>query len=161
MKKYLVLSFLLSLLLLSACKAKEAPVKEEKPVFRHDGYAEILAPDASSKAKYDIEIATGEREHARGLKFREEMADNCGMLFVFEFIDYHPFWMQDTYLSLDMLFIDQYDEIIHIERNTPPFSEELISPEAPVKYVLELVAGSADKHNISVKDKIKWHYKED
>lgn len=161
MKKYLFISLVFSLILLASCKAKETPIKEDKPVFRHDGFVEILAPDGSLKAKFEVEIATKESEHARGLKFREEMADNRGMLFVFEYLDYHPFWMQDTYLSLDMIFIDQNEEIIYIERNTPPFSEELISPEKPVKYVLELLAGTADKQNISEKDKIKWHYKKD
>lgn len=161
MKKYLYLLIILSFSMLLACKPKVQPPKEEKPLFRHDGYVEILATDGSLKAKFDVEIATKEGEHARGLKFREEMAENRGMLFVFEFIDYHPFWMQDTYLSLDMLFIDQYEKIVHIERNTPPFSEELIAPETPVKYVLELLAGTAEKLNISEKDMLRWHYKED
>jgi uncharacterized protein len=157
----IVLLFLLSINLLS-CKSSESGTTEQtKPQFRHDGYLEIHSESGEFKATFDIEIVTKENELARGLMFRESMEPNQGMLFVFEFVDYHSFWMQNTYLSLDMLFIDQNDTIVSIAPNTTPYSEEQIYPDKPNKYVLEILAGTANRLNIKETDKVSWRYKED
>lgn len=157
----MILLFLLSISLLS-CKSSEAGSSEQKkPQFRHDGYLEIHSASGELKATFDIEIVTKERELARGLMYRESMEPNQGMLFVFEYVDYHSFWMQNTYLSLDMLFIDQYDTIVSIAEHTTPFSEEQIYPDKLSKNVLEVLAGTAKRLNIKETDKVSWRYKED
>ncbi|MDD2684138.1 MAG: DUF192 domain-containing protein [Candidatus Cloacimonetes bacterium] len=140
---------------LQSCKAKSNP-EETIPTFRHDGFLKIHSADGTLKAEFDVEIVRKDFELARGLKYRDSIKANQGMLFIFDFADYHSFWMQDTYISLDMLFIDLDNHIVNIAKNTTPFSEEQIFPEAPIKYVLEILAGTADKLNIQKTDKVTW-----
>lgn len=153
-----LLTLLVALSLLNGCKkAEPEPVPESpKYSFRHDGDLQILASDGSVKTAFAIEIVQTEEEIMRGLKFRETMAENQGMLFIFSNPDYYDFWMQDTYLPLDMLFIGADKTIFQIHENAQPFSEERISPTQPNNYVLELNAGIAKKLNISPGDKITW-----
>ncbi|HRY84742.1 MAG TPA: DUF192 domain-containing protein [Candidatus Cloacimonadota bacterium] len=156
--KILLLSALILLpLLLSACK-KTAPAEESKPspVFRKDGSLDILAPDGTVKTSFDLEIVESESEVRQGLKYRDKMADNQAMLFILDGQGPSGFWMQDTYLSLDMLFIDREQNIFQIETHTTPFSEERIEPEKINKYTLEIKAGIAEKLNIQKGDKIRW-----
>lgn len=158
-------AFLLLLLLLfslQACKAASSKGTDKPvPSFRHDGYLKILSASGETKAQFDIEIVSKDAELAQGLKFRESMAENQAMFFIFEYVDYHSFWMQDTYMSLDMLFIDSSGTIITIAENTPPFSEQQIVADKPNKYVLELLAGTAQRLNLKETDTVSWHYKED
>lgn len=117
---------------------------------------EIHAPSGELKAAFEIEIAQTEAALMQGLKYREQMEENQGMLFIFENIDFHSFWMQDTYLSLDMIFIDHNGAIVSIAKNTTPFSEEQIFPEKANKYVLEVLAGTADKYKLKELDIVTW-----
>ncbi|HHV36522.1 MAG TPA: DUF192 domain-containing protein [Candidatus Cloacimonetes bacterium] len=155
------LQILLSLLFIcfsAACKSQPpAPDNQEyKPVFRKDGELAIYSPAGEERASFDIEIAEKDKDVLQGLKYREDMEDNQGMFFIFKSLDFHSFWMQDTFMSLDMLFIDSDEVITYIEKGTTPFSEELILPDTPNKYVLELKAGTVDRLNIKELDKIKW-----
>ncbi len=84
------------------------------------------------------------------------MADNQAMLFIFEFPDIYDFWMQDTYLPLDMLFISADGTINYIYEKAIPFSENRITPRSLHKYVLEVNAGLVKKFNIKTGDKITW-----
>jgi uncharacterized membrane protein (UPF0127 family) len=92
-----------------------------------------------------IEWARTPTERARGLMGRETMADGHGMLFDFGSEQPVFFWMKDTPLSLDMIFIKADGRTSHIARATTPFSEDVIPGGEPVRYVLELVAGGADR----------------
>jgi uncharacterized membrane protein (UPF0127 family) len=154
---------LLLVLLISFVSCRAADTKsssEETPTFRKDGSLEIRSQKGELKASFEIEIVNSDYELARGLKYRESMPENQAMLFVFDFADYHSFWMQDTYLSLDMLFIDSDSLVVNIAKNTTPFSEEQIYPEKPIMYVLETIAGTADKLKLEPKDKVTWTTKE-
>lgn len=142
---------------LAACKAKDkSEVQEQQYAFRKDGVLKVFSPEGQLKAELDIEIAESDSKIMQGLKYRGEMERNQGMLFVFKNTDYRFFWMQDTYLSLDMLFIDYENKIVHIERDTEPFSEEQIFSEYPAQYVLEVLAGTADRFGIKEKDEVRW-----
>jgi uncharacterized membrane protein (UPF0127 family) len=70
------------------------------------------------------------------------------MLFVFPSSSLQEFWMKNTFVSLDIIFIDEDKKIVGIKRNTIPQSTDIISVERPSKYVIELVAGSAEKLGI-------------
>ncbi|HOH60639.1 MAG: DUF192 domain-containing protein [Candidatus Cloacimonetes bacterium] len=150
---------LLLMLLISfaSCRAADTQSSsEQKPTFRKDGSLEIRSPKGELKASFEIEIVSSDYELARGLKYRESIGDNQAMLFVFDFSDYHSFWMQDTYLSLDMLFIDSDSLVVNIAKHTTPFSEDQIYPEKPIMFVLETIAGTADKLKLEPKDKVTW-----
>lgn len=140
---------------------KCAPKSESEPDktgyrFRKDGELKILSPSGEEKAGFDIEIVIGEEELKRGLKFRESMEESQGMLFIFDGNQSHGFWMQDTYIPLDMLFIDSDGNIFQIVENTVPFSEDNISAEGLNKYTLEINAGLTKKYNIRKGDRIAW-----
>ena len=149
---------LLCLTLCYSCK-KEAPNLEPeklKYTFRHDGSLEVFGKDNKLKTTFRIEIVESEEEVTRGMKYRDSMDDDTGMLFVFGAPDIYDFWMQDTYLPLDMLFIASDGTINEIHENAVPFSEERIHPTQIHLYVLEIKAGLAKKLNIASGDRIIW-----
>jgi uncharacterized membrane protein (UPF0127 family) len=154
------IAILISLILaigIQSCKAaSEEPAQAKIPSFRNDGKLEIHSSSGALKATFDIEIAEREAELMQGLKYREKMEAGQGMLFIFEQVDYHSFWMQDTYLSLDMIFIDHNNTVVSIAKNTTPYSEEPIFPDMPNKYVLEVLAGTTDRLNIKESDIVTW-----
>lgn len=109
-----------------------------------------LVVDASGgKAQFRIEVADDSAERARGLMFRKSMPTDRGMLFVFEQTQSVGFWMKNTILPLDLVFIGDDGRVKAIKKGEP-FSEAVISPDARVRFVLELNAGVAAKTGIRV-----------
>jgi uncharacterized membrane protein (UPF0127 family) len=78
------------------------------------------------------------------------------MLFIMSGDTAHSFWMQDTYLSLDIIYIDHTKTIFQIYKNTTPFSEDTLPPDKINKYTLEVLAGTSDRLNIKEGDTIRW-----
>jgi uncharacterized membrane protein (UPF0127 family) len=111
--------------------------------------------------KADVEIASGEARHrfrvwvaatpasrSRGLMFVRELAADRGMLFLFDPPQFVSFWMQNTYVSLDLLFVAADGRIVNIAERTRPLSTDPIESVAPVSGVLEVVAGTAQRLGI-------------
>ena len=103
---------------------------------------------------FQVELAVTPEEHERGLMFRRELPDGQGMLFDFHFDQNVAFWMKNTYISLDMLFIRGDGRILRIAENTEPFSERNIPSGGPVRGVLEVIAGTAKKLGIAAGDRV-------
>ena len=103
---------------------------------------------------FAVELATNEAERARGLMFRKELPDGQGMLFDFEREEPVSFWMHNTYISLDMIFIRGDGRILSIAANTEPMSDKLVPSGGPVRAVLEVIAGTADKLGIAPGDRV-------
>jgi uncharacterized protein len=102
-----------------------------------------------------IEIADTEEERSLGLMNRKEICDTCGMLFVFDEVKAVTFWMKNTSIPLDMIFINQDNLVVNIVTNTKPNqTTEVYSSKFPTKYVLEVNANWSSKHNIKIGDKI-------
>lgn len=101
-----------------------------------------------------VELALTPRQRAHGLMFREEMAPDAGMLFLFEREAPRSFWMKNTYLPLDILFIDRTGRIVSIAPDTVPLSEASIPSGAPAMGVLELNAGVAAALGIAPGDRV-------
>lgn len=95
------------------------------------------------EVKLDVEIADTDESRAYGLMFRKHLADNAGMLFVYPQVRNISFWMKNTYIPLDMLFINQNGEIVHIHENAAPLSLKAISSTQPVKAAIEIGGGKA------------------
>ena len=93
--------------------------------------------------EFDVELAVTQREHTIGLMFRHEMADNHGMLFLNEKVRFNRFWMKNTYISLDIIFVRFDGTISNIVANTIPLNLEPVMSTSPVLAVLELNAGQA------------------
>lgn len=132
------------------------PKTDEEYVFKKQGELNFLNPDGQPITKIDIQIANTEFDRQLGLMFRKSMGKNQGMLFVFPEARVQSFWMRNTLISLDMIFIDSNKTIISIQRNTKVMSDQSYSSTGPAKYVLEVDAGFSDKNNIKVGDKIDW-----
>lgn len=107
----------------------------------------LVAVTASGKQTFSIEIADDETERERGLMFRRTMPDDRGMLFVFEAARPVGFWMKNTPMPLDMVFIRSDGTIASIQQ-AKPFSEAVVSTPAPIRFVLELKAGTAAKRGL-------------
>jgi uncharacterized membrane protein (UPF0127 family) len=102
-----------------------------------------------------IEVAENDHDRQRGLMYRTRMADDHGMIFTFAEKDDHTFWMHNTCISLDMLFIDDDGLIVGIEESTPTMSDDTFSVGCASKYVLELNAGWTRAHGVTAGQKVK------
>jgi len=103
---------------------------------------------------FTVQLADEPREHQTGLMFRESMPSDHGMLFEFERADHRSFWMQNTYIPLDIIFIRSNGRIANIERGEPE-SLASVRSRGRVRAVLELNAGTAEKLGISSGDLIR------
>jgi len=103
---------------------------------------------------FDVELATNDAERERGLMFRKSLPEGQGMLFDFKRDQPVSFWMHNTYISLDMIFIAGDGRIVHIVENAKPLSDDLIPSGAPVRGVLEVIAGTAQKLGIAPGDRV-------
>ncbi|ACI93153.1 conserved hypothetical protein [Afipia carboxidovorans OM5] len=103
---------------------------------------------------YSVEVARTVAEREKGLMFRKELPQGRGMLFDFSPQQHVSMWMKNTYVSLDMIFIQEDGRILRIAENTEPLSERIISSGGPVKAVLELVAGTARKDGLAPGDRV-------
>lgn len=127
--------------------AKTSPVTfERETVTLHQTVGPIML---------ELEIAQTPQQLKRGLMFRTELADKHGMLFLFDSPHIIGMWMKNTYIPLDMLFLDQTGTIIHIAENATPHSTEIISSQKPAIAVIELPGGSVQKYGIVVGNRIE------
>jgi uncharacterized membrane protein (UPF0127 family) len=101
-----------------------------------------------------VEMALTPEDQAKGLMFRRELPEGQGMLFDFQREQPTAFWMKNTYVSLDMIFIRADGGILRIAENTVPLSETLVPSGGPVRAALEVVAGTAKKLGIAPGDRV-------
>jgi uncharacterized membrane protein (UPF0127 family) len=127
-------------------------------MFKKQGELRFLTPKQDFIAGIDIELAQNESQRQLGLMYRDTMAENQGMLFIFDNEEVRSFWMKNTILSLDMVFVNALNEIVTIHKYTTPYSEETYESTKPAKYVIELNAGYTDKRKISVGDRVSWSH---
>jgi len=106
--------------------------------------------------KIDLEISSSDYDTQLGLMFRKSMEMNQGMLFIFPELEIRSFWMRNTYISLDMIFVNADKKIVTIHKNTKILSDQSYSSSEPAQYVVEVSAGFADKYALKYGDKISW-----
>jgi uncharacterized protein len=128
------------------------------PSFRKDGRLNITASNHSAPIILDVEIADNEEERMRGLMYRQSLPENAGMLFIFTNDEDRSFWMKNTFISLDIIYINSKKEIVSIQKYTQPKSTYSIPSEKPAMYVLEVNAGFTDKYGINPGDKIDFSF---
>jgi uncharacterized membrane protein (UPF0127 family) len=116
--------------------------------------AQVTIDTASGPRIFNVEVAANRASQQRGLMFRRELAPSAGMLFDFHKAQSLSFWMKDTILSLDMLFIRSDGTISTIASHTTPLSTAPIPSAEPVRAVLEINGGRAHELGISPGDKI-------
>jgi uncharacterized membrane protein (UPF0127 family) len=103
---------------------------------------------------FAVELAVTPEQQAKGLMFRRELPEGRGMLFDFQKEQPASFWMKNTYIPLDMIFIRANGRILRVAENTVPLSEALVSSGGPVRAVLEVIAGTAKKLGIAAGDRV-------
>lgn len=102
----------------------------------------------------ELEVAITDEQRKTGLMYRESLAKNTGMLFMYDPPRLIHMWMKNTYIPLDILFIDETRHITHIARNAMPHDLTPISSKKAVSMAIEINAGSAKKHGISIGDQV-------
>ena len=105
---------------------------------------------------FSVEIADTEAAREKGLMFRKKLPDGQGMLFDFHREQEVSFWMQNTYIPLDMIFIRGDGRILRIAENTEPLSTKLIPSGGPVLAVLEVIGGTAHRLGIAPGDRVAY-----
>ncbi len=110
---------------------------------------------AKGDVPFNVEIADNDEERERGLMFRTDLKDNSAMLFVFDQSRLISMWMENTPSALDMLFLNQSGRITTIHENAVPFSRDVISSGGPVKFTVEVKAGTVQRLGLRVGDKVR------
>lgn len=103
-----------------------------------------------------IAIADNAEKRARGLMEVKNLPKDYAMLFIFDSPQVANFWMKNTAIPLDIIFVDNSNKIVHIHKNARPFDESFISSQKEVDKAIEVNAGLVDKYNIRVGNKIKF-----
>jgi uncharacterized protein len=104
--------------------------------------------------KIDVEIAENDAERQKGLMFRPYLSDSVGMLFVFNESTPQSFWMKNTMISLDIIYVGQDKKIVSIQKKAKPYSEDSLPSFGNAQYVVEVNGGYCDKYGIQVGDTI-------
>jgi uncharacterized membrane protein (UPF0127 family) len=123
--------------------------------FREDGRLSI-ARDGEAYVNLAIEIAENDSTRMRGMMQRQSMPDDSGMLFIFETEEDRAFWMANTPLPLDLIFVSADSMIISIKKYVQPLSAQNVPSEGPAQFVLEVIAGYSDSKGIIEGDKLSW-----
>jgi len=145
--------WILACLLMFGCSTQ---IDSESPT---DEIEEPLAKVCFAEDCFKTELALTQAEQAYGLMYRTELPRDQGMLFVFAKEDIFSFWMKNTYIPLDMVWLDANKTVVHISKNAQPCGKlhcPSIKPEHPAKYVFEINAGVADDIDLQVGDQARF-----
>ncbi len=139
-------------------KDKIKNIKE--PQFRKEGELEFLNPEGKKEIRrIEVEVADNDNERMQGLMYRRSMDDTKGMLFIFQNEEPQSFWMKNTVIPLDIIYVDSKKEIVKIFKNTTPFSENSLPSGKPATYVVEVAGGFTDRYAIKEGDLISFQKK--
>ena len=111
--------------------------------------ARCTGPSAAQSPRLFLEVAATPASQQKGLMFRKSLEADHGMIFVYPDERVSSFWMKNTYIPLDMIFVDRHDKVVGVLENRQPFLEESMSAGKPSLYVVELNAGSAKRWGIT------------
>lgn len=160
MKAALIFLLAIGAILMNGCKEnKEENVKTPGPAqtyqFKKQGVLSFYS-DSIEIRQIDIEVADDDAERAQGLMNRPWMEESQGMLFIMEREERQSFWMRNTIIPLDIIYVSADKRIVSIAKDTQPFSEKGIPSAGPAKYVVEVIAGFSDKYGLKPGDRIEF-----
>lgn len=159
MKRFLLGSSL-CLFLVFGCKDNKssAPVTTAEVAFTKQGELKLIQKETDSIIQtLDIEIADTEYKTQTGLMYRTSMEDKQAMLFVFPDSQVRSFYMKNTQIALDIIYINSNLEIVSFQKNAQPFDERPLPSTVPSQYVLEINAGLSDAWELEAGDRIEWN----
>lgn len=159
MSKILVIT-LFSFFFLNVCSSKIENKTDQRVgrTLEFIGKLEFIDESASKISSIDIAIADDDMTRSQGLMDVRELKPDGGMLFIFEDETRQSFWMANTPLPLDLIFVDMDKKIVHIHQNATPFSQSGIDSVHPAMYVVEVNAGYAMKHDLKIGHSISYTY---
>jgi len=135
-------------------KTEEVEVTEY--TFTKEGELSFLSPSGNLLKSIDIEFADTDYDRQLGLMFRKKMKETEGMLFIFPIEEMQSFWMRNTYISLDVLFVDANFKIVTVHKNSKTLSDQSYPSSSPAKYVVEVIAGFTSKYGVKEGDYISF-----
>ena len=143
--------FLLAVLLATALPGRAA-----EPQLQQFATAPLTIVSASGPHRFTVELAESPAQMEQGLMFRRSLAPDAGMLFDFKQPTVATMWMHNTLIPLDMLFVDRQGLIVNIAERAVPESDATIAAAAPVRAVIELNGGTADRLAIKPGDRVLY-----
>lgn len=157
LKRNFLLLITLFVFIIGSCKDEKKVVKQTEVAFTKEGELTIFKSSDSTKISLDIEIADTDFDIQTGLMYRNQMETHQGMLFVFDDEKERFFYMKNTKIPLDLIYINADTNIVSFQKNAKPFDESSLPSNGPAKYVLEINAGLVDLWNLSEKDSIVFN----
>ena len=134
------------------------PALAQREQLTKFGAGTLSIESANGKHDFNIEVARTPDQHRQGLMFRQKLAPDAGMLFIYESEQPVSMWMSNTLIPLDMLFLDEYGRIFDIHERAVPLSTDIIAAKGPARYVVELNGGTAARRGIKPGDQARSPY---
>ncbi len=130
-----------------------------EPQFKYQGDLSFISEKGDFLKTIKVEIADTDATREKGLMYRHSMKEDNGMLFIFDEERRQAFWMKNTHIPLDIIFVNANFEIVHIAYNTTPYSLDQIPSFEYAQYVVEVNAGFCKKYDVKVDGKIAYSRK--
>jgi len=137
----------------AGCSQPAQPRQPSPEQPRAAAVKKVELPEATLPDNFvvKLELAVTQQEVADGLMYRPSLPEDRGMLFIFDADRYPSFWMKNTLISLDLVFLDAAGSVVDVVANVPPCAADpcpTYSPRSPARAVLEVAAGTASAHGI-------------
>ena len=116
----------------------------------------VVLHTAKGDVPVTVEVAATPSQQSLGLMYRKELGASAGMLFVFDSTVEHPFWMKNTVLPLDMIYLGDDRRVVGIVKDAVPFTTTSRTVKVASRYVLEVNAGFSDKHGVATGDQVTF-----
>jgi uncharacterized membrane protein (UPF0127 family) len=145
-----------AVLLFAALLATAALGRAAEPLLQQFATADLTIVSANGHHRFTVELAETPAQMEQGLMFRRSLAPDAGMLFDFKQPTVATMWMHNTLIPLDMLFVDQQGLIVNIAQRAVPESNDTIAAVAPVRAVIELNGGTAERLGIKPGDHVLY-----
>lgn len=140
-----------------SCREEKKPARQitTAPIeFKKEGEIYLTKASGDTLQHLEIEIADDDYQRETGLMYRTSLKPKHGMLFIFEDEQPRGFYMKNTYIPLDLIFVNANNKVVSISKDASPESMETIESEVPAKYVLEINAGFAEDWDLQIGDSL-------
>ena len=139
----------------SAPKPKQRNVTTDfEPQFTEEGFGAFVTENGDTLAAFRLELAESTAETTQGMMFRRSVPESTGMLFIMPEERFQSFWMRNTYVPLDIIYLSSEGRVVSIQANAQPLNETPLPSDGPAKYVLEIAGGQSAA--LGIKPGIQW-----